>query len=32
MNYEKESIAYGLIIPQFDKKVEFYFENVKRKD
>lgn len=28
----KMSIAYGLIIPQFDKKVVFYFEKVKRKD
>ena len=28
----KMSIVYGLIIPQFDKKVVFYFEKVKRKD
>lgn len=28
----KMGIAYGLIIPQFDKKVVFYFEKVKRKD
>lgn len=27
----KMSIAYGLIIPQFDKKVVSYFEKVKRK-
>lgn len=28
----KMSIVYGLIIPQFNKKVVFYFEKVKRKD
>lgn len=28
----KMSITYGLIVPQFDKEVVFYFEKVKRKD
>lgn len=28
----KMSIAYDLIVPQFDKEVVFYFEKVKRKD
>ena len=28
----KMSIAYGLIVPQFDKEVVFYFENVIHKD
>lgn len=28
----KMSIAYGLIVPQFDKEVEFYFEKLKIND
>ena len=28
----KMSIAYGLIVPQFDREVVFYFEKVKHKD
>ena len=30
--YNELQNVEGLIIPQFDKKVVFYFEKVKRKD
>lgn len=32
MYFVKMSIAYGLIVPQLDKEVVFYFEKVKNKD